>query len=381
MMTVSGKKSVAVLGIRGLPAAHGGFETFAEHLVPKLVEDGWDVTVYCQETGTGPVSSSQYKGATLVHIPVKKDTPLGTIIFDLKSTLHACKHHNLLLTLGYNTGFLAAYCRFKGVYNVINMDGIEWRRSKWSLPVRWWFYINERIACIMGNHLIADHPKIQAHLETRVTSEKITMIPYGANSVREAKVHHIERLGLEAGNYFVVIARIEPENSILTIVEAFSAKNRGYQLVVLGNLFPDSSAYHAKVKQAASDEVIFPGAIYDAEVVSALRFFSRCYIHGHTVGGTNPSLVEALGAGCAVLAHNNQYNRWVTNEQMMYFDNVSDCAVQMERLIENDALTLDLKNTAMEVHQRYFNWAPVLQAYEQLLNDHRQGLVGDEKTV
>jgi len=126
-------KKLAILGIRGLPATHGGFETFAEYLSIELVKRGWHVTVYCQVVG-GKERHHEWKGIELIDIPVSWDNALGTIIFDAKSTLHACKHHKLLLTLGYNTGFLAIYCRLVGAINVINMDGIEWLRSKWPLP-------------------------------------------------------------------------------------------------------------------------------------------------------------------------------------------------------------------------------------------------------
>ncbi|AFI84269.1 DUF1972 domain-containing protein [Methylophaga nitratireducenticrescens] len=360
-------KSVAILGIRGLPAAHGGFETFVEYLVPVLVKNGWKVTVYCQHIGTGPIFTSKYKGVELVHIPVKNDTPWSTIIFDWKATRHACRSQSLLLTLGYNTGFLAIYCRIKKVYNVINMDGIEWKRGKWSLPIRIWFYLNERIACLMGDHLIADHPEIKKHLQTRVSVDKITMIPYGAESVETAKPEKLKPFGLQTNNYAVVIARLEPENSILEIVQAFSQKPRDYDLVILGNIFPEQNDYHGRIKRASNDRVKFLGAIYDPEVVQSLRYYSRVYIHGHTVGGTNPSLVEALGAGCCILAHENAFNRWVTQEQVLYFNNIKDCSDKLDLIFRDDELNTMLKLSSRQVFHKMFEWLPILKQYEKLL--------------
>lgn len=366
-MTDNQIKRIAILGIRGLPAAHGGFETFVEYLVPLLVEKGWKVTVYCQQIGNGPMYNTEYKGVELVHIPVEKNTPWSTIIYDCMATKHACQSQSLLLTLGYNTGFLAIYCRVKKVYNVINMDGIEWKRGKWSLPIRVWFYLNERIACLMGNHLIADHPEIKKHLQTRVSADKITMIPYGAEKIEPTNPEIITEYGLQKNNYAVVIARLEPENSILEIVQAFSQKVRDYHLVVLGNLFPQQNDYHAKIKLAANERIKFLGAIYDPEIVQSLRYYSRVYIHGHTVGGTNPSLVEALGAGCCILAHKNNFNRWVTQEQMLYFDNIKDCGDKLDLLFSDNELNNKLKSYSRKVFHEKFEWLPILNQYENLL--------------
>ena len=130
------------------------------------------------------------------------------------------------------------------------------------------------------------------HLATRVSRDKITMIPYGAIRVSDADESLIDQYGVEKNNYSIVIARPEPENSIIEIVKAFCMCPRKGKLLVLGSFFPDSNHYHREIFETANDSVIFPGAIYDADTIAALRFYSRFYIHGHQVGGTNPSLVE-----------------------------------------------------------------------------------------
>ena len=179
-------KVVRILGTRGIPAAHGGFETFAEELGLYLVARGWKVVVYCQEDHAGEIFEDQWRGIDRVRIPVAATGPKGTILFDWLATVHAAKHGDLCLTLGYNTGAFCALLRLKGVPNLINMDGIEWKRAKWGPAAKTWFWLNERAACWLGNHLIADHPQIKVHLETRVRSAKITTIPYGAAAVTEA---------------------------------------------------------------------------------------------------------------------------------------------------------------------------------------------------
>jgi glycosyltransferase involved in cell wall biosynthesis len=374
------KKTLRILGTRGVPAAHGGFETFAEHLALYLVNQGWRVVVYCQEDGTGAQFEDTWQGVERVRIPVAQEGPKGTIIFDWKATAHAAKHDDLCLTLGYNTAVFCGLLRIKGIPNLINMDGIEWSRAKWSGIAKAWFWFNDWAGCWLGNHLVADHPQINVHLQSRVKASKITTIPYGADAVSEAPLDAVHALGLEAGRFFTVIARAEPENSLLEIVQGFSAKARGYQLVVLGN-YDDSNAYHRAVKATASEEVRFVGAIYDKPVVQALRFHSAAYVHGHQVGGTNPSLVEALGAGNAVLAHDNRFNRWVAGEGARYFkgaDTFSEC---IDELLGDPQRLAALRVQSRQRFEEAFTWTDVLAQYEMLLTKYLPSAQSQSATV
>lgn len=368
---MNNRKIISILGIRGIPAAHGGFETFAERLAPYLIARGWDVTVYCQSEGDGPVFEDIWEGVRRVTIPVRANGPLSTVTFDWRSTLLAAKRGGLILTLGYNTALFCFLYRLSGVRNLINMDGLEWKRAKWSTVARTWLWINERLGCWFGNHLIADHPVIADHLATRVSRTKITMIPYGADKLSSASDEYVIRMGLVGREYILVIARPEPENSILEIVESFSRKKRGVKLVVLGR-YEETNPYHMQVRHSASDEVLFPGAIYDRDIVEALRYHALFYVHGHRVGGTNPSLVEALGAGNPVLAHDNPFNRWVADQGGIYFKDADDCALKFDLLL-SDKQTLEVMAVASkERHTTMFTWESVLQAYESLLTAHRK---------
>ncbi|MDC0664162.1 DUF1972 domain-containing protein [Marinobacter sp. SS21] len=362
-------KSLTILGIRGVPASHGGFETFAEYLCRYLKDKGWNITVYCQEDGIGPIYESQWEGINRVHIPVKNTGPLGTIIFDLKATLHSLRNRGVFLTLGYNTAIFNLLHRLWGKRNVINMDGIEWKRQKWGAIAKAWFWLNERFGCWFGNHLVADHPRIEDHLATRVNRGKITMIPYGGLEVGDADVSYLEEYDLQPDGYAVVIARPEPENSILEIVSGFSEKQRGKKLVVLGN-YETGNPYHQQIKDLASDEVVFTGGIYDVAKVSAIRFFARCYVHGHQVGGTNPSLVEAIGAGNAILAHDNPFNRWVAKDGALYFSSVNDVSKAFDHFFQEDELVEDLKNATQGNFSSNFQWDEILAQYENLLLEH-----------
>lgn len=361
-----------ILGTRGVPAAHGGFETFAEYLALFLVDRGWRVVVYCQEDGSGPVFEDKWRGVERVRIPVAQPGPKGTIVFDWKATAHAAQFGDLCLTLGYNTAIFCSLLRLKGIPNLINMDGIEWSRAKWGGVAKTWFWMNDWAGCWLGNHLVADHPQIKAHLESRVRGSKITTIPYGADEVLVADEAPVRALGLESGRFLTVIARAEPENSLLEIVQGFSAAKRGYQLVVLGN-YQEGNAYHRAIRSTASDEVLFPGAIYDKTVVQALRFHSAAYVHGHQVGGTNPSLVEALGAGNAVIAHDNRFNRWVVGGGAVYFNDAGSFSEQLTALLAEPSRLQELAANSRARFQQEFTWPHVLAQYESLLAAYLPG--------
>jgi glycosyltransferase involved in cell wall biosynthesis len=367
-------KKLSILGCRGIPGNHGGFETFAERLSRYLVGRGWEVTVYCEDYTSKQVSEEYWHGIRLIHIPVPKSSASATILFDWKSTLHAAREGNLILTLGYNTALFCAWYRLKGLTNVINMDGLEWRRQKWSTPEKAWLYLNERFGCWFGNHLVADHPEIANHLATRVSRRKITMIPYGAERVGKADASLLAQYGLLPGNYSIIIARPEPENNILEIVSAFSAKRRGSKLVVLGNYRPNKNDYHKQVVAAASDEVVFPGGIYDPATVAAIRYYATLYVHGHSVGGTNPSLVEALGAGASVLAHDNHFNQWVAGPGAHYFSAAEDCAQEFDRLLGNADELRRMKIASIKRFNEGFAAEVECRTYEDLLE---RALAGD----
>lgn len=363
-------RTLRILGTRGLPAAHGGFETFAEHLALHLVERGWRVVVYCQEDGTGPVAFDVWHGIERVRIPVARPGPPGTIIFDWLATRHAVVQSladgGLCLTLGYNTAVFCAWMRLRGVRNVINMDGIEWARAKWGPLAKTWFWLNERAGCWLGDHLIADHPEIKNHLSTRTRADRITTIPYGADELTDAPTEPVRSLGLEPGRYLTLIARAEPENSILEVVSGFSRRPRGVRLAVLGR-YEESNTYHREVRAAANEAVSFVGAIYDKRVVHALRFHSLAYVHGHQVGGTNPSLVEALGAGNAIIAHDNRFNRWVTGEGAVFFRGAGEFDEQLSALLADPVALRVLQEGSRRRLREEFTWPAVLARYESLL--------------
>ena len=370
------RPTVRILGTHGVPAAYGGFETAAEQVARFLVARGWRTVVYCQTDHGGPMYTDVWEGIERVNISVPDKGWLGTSKFDWLSIRDAVRHRDLCLTFGYNTAVFNVRQRVRRIPNVINMDGIEWSRERWGPMRQAILWTNERIGCWVGDDLIADHPELEVHLRTRAPARKITTITYGADTVTDADPSPLAALGLEPGAYLTLIARPIPENSILELVRGFSTRPRGVKLVLLGN-YDQSDDYHREVLASASEEVAFPGAIYDPEVVQSLRFHALGYLHGHTVGGTNPSLVEALGAGNAVIAHDNKYNRWVAGAAATYFRTEGDVDAAVSALLDDPGLRQRQQEAARKRHAEEFTWDHVAGQYEDLLlrrlEAHRRG--------
>jgi glycosyltransferase involved in cell wall biosynthesis len=372
--TADARRTLLILGVRGIPAAHGGFETFAAEFAPYLVARGWKVAVYCQiEPGDpefvadGVIDEAEWRGVRRIRVHTARPGAAGTVVFDWRCLAHAAREPGVLLVLGYNTALFTLRPRLAGRRIAMNMDGIEWRRGKWPLPHKIWFYVNEVFGANVAQTVIADHPEIRRHVQARAPFADVTVIPYGAHAVTEADPAPLAALGLEPDRYFVSIARIEPENSIHLLVEGFTARPRAAKLAILGRFEPDASPYHAELRRKANADVLFLGAIYDPAVVAALRFHARGYLHGHTVGGTNPSLVEALGAGSPVIAHRNRFNAYVCGSDQRFFETAAECDAAMTELLASDAAADAARAAARRRHAEEYRWETVLAEYEALM--------------
>ncbi|HEY8310186.1 MAG TPA: glycosyltransferase, partial [Gemmatimonadaceae bacterium] len=298
-----------------------------------------------------------------------KDEWRGSSAFDRASIRHALKFHrsgDAWLTFGYNTAIYDIWPRLRRVPNVINMDGMEWTRKRWGLLKGGILLANERIAGVVGTVLIADHPVIATYLRRHFGARRVQTIAYGAHEAIEASVTPVEGLGLVPGQYAIVVCRPVAENSILEIVSAWSRRHRGMPLVVVGP-YGDSDPYHVQVRAAASDEVKFPGAIFDHDRMRSLRFHAALYLHGHTVGGTNPSLVEAMAAGNAVIAHDNRYNTWVAGAENAYFSGVEDLADQLDQVLADPSRRRAMGEASRARFRAEFTWSIIGQQYENAL--------------
>jgi glycosyltransferase involved in cell wall biosynthesis len=357
--------SLQILGCYGIPARHGGFEAFAEMFAQYLVQKGWHVRVYCQLSSTERIRVTEWNGVELYHVPAWGSGVASTVHYDVRCMRIALKTKMPILTLGYNTAFLNYLPRLHNIPNVINMGGIEWKRGKWGAFAKSFFYINERLGSRFGDYLVADHPEIKKYLERKDIQTPVRMIPYSAKKYNEYTEEHLKEFSLVPQKYLTVIAHWVEENQILEIVQAFSRRKRGVRLVVLGR-YNNDYPYHTKVLQAASAEVDFIGSVYQPEVAS-LRVYSLGYVHGHTVGGTNPSLVEALHAENPVIAAENPFNRWVAGPSAKYFSSVEDLDEIFTHVLSAPAITEEMSEGSRMQYEKEFSYEKVMGAYHDLM--------------
>lgn len=310
---------LAILGTRGIPARYGGFETFAEELALRLAERWVDVTVYCEQE-TGVEQPAVWRGIKLVHLPSPSCGPLTTILFDLRSLWHARKGFDVIYMLGYGAAPFCLIPRLWGTKVWLNVDGIEWARAKWGRAARTYFKMMEWFSTWVPHRIIADAQGIRTHLETRHTLKSpCTVIPYGAPVVDEVPdAGLLSEWGLTPGEYYLVVARLEPENHVREIIEGYLTASASIPLIVVGS-HQLTTDYVQKLVGMGCERVRFVGGVYDKVKLTALRWHCRGYFHGHSVGGTNPSLLEALGCGNLVIAHDNPFNREVCGPLGFYF--------------------------------------------------------------
>lgn len=361
------KKNLYIIGTRGLPARHGGFETFAEKLGLYLVNKNWNIFVYCQKIKKSK-KIDKWKKINLININVKNNNPLSSVIFDYKSILHASKQKGIFLILGYNTAIFNFILKINKKNSIINMDGIEWKREKWSKIIKIWFYINEFFGMLFSRVAIADNPHIKSYLFNKYHTKKIIMIPYGAENKIYDVNQVLKKYGLQKKKYGIIVARPEPENSVYAIIRVFSKKERNIKLVVLGSYNFKYNEFHKRIKNISSKEIIFLGSIYEKKEITSLRLNSLFYFHGHKVGGTNPALVEALATKCPIIAYDNPYNRWVAKNAAIYFNNDTSLDKNIDNLISNKKLR---KKLSYNSHRRFlqnFTWDKILKKYEYYLN-------------
>lgn len=361
------KMRLAILGSHGIPAQYGGFETFTEELSIRLVQRGMEVTVYCEaEEGELPDS---YLGVHLVHIPAPRLGPLTTILFDLRCLWHARKTFDVVYMLGYGTSIFCFLPRLWGTTVWINMDGVEWARSKWGTLAKLWFKLMEAVAMWTPDRVIADASGILRHLESRhARLPPVNVIPYGAPVIDIAPdTGLLDEWQLTPGQYYLVVCRLEPENSVLEITEGYQLSGSSLPLIVVGSLVP-ATVYVKKLLQKNDLRIRFIGPIYNKLKLQALRYHARAYFHGHTVGGTNPSLLEALGCGNLIVAHDNMFNREVAGDAASYFQqeiNISEIIQAVESCPADK--TSELKTKAKERIHEHYNWDAVTDTYLRLL--------------
>lgn len=355
---------IGMFGTRGVPASYGGFETAVEEVGVRLVERGHEVIVYCR----GPRSRSTYRGMSLVTLPALRRRSLETLSHTALSALHAVGFEELDAAVIFNAANapLAAVLRAAGVPVAVHVDGLEWKRGKWQGAGRAYYLAAEAISVALADTVIADADEIACYYQAKFGLNCRT-ITYGAPIVTRPAVERLAELGLRAGEFHLVVARFEPENNVDLIVEAYRRSSARLPLVVVGgNPYPTPYTQRLQAVLAGDDRVMAVGSIYDQELLDALYASALTYSHGHTVGGTNPSLLRAMGAGATILAHDNRFNREVLGTAGLFFTEAAGLNEQFEVMEANRGAAAALGSAAQQRAIERYRWDDVAAAYERL---------------
>jgi glycosyltransferase involved in cell wall biosynthesis len=359
--------SIAMVGTRGVPAHYGGFETCVEEVGARLAERGHDVVVYCRRASSDDDGErlAEHRGMRLVHLPARRSRTLETLSHTGGSVAHLVRHRTdvALVFNAANAPYLPVL-RARGIPVATHVDGLEWKRAKWGPTGQRYYRQAEALAVRFSDALIADAVGIQDYYAERFGKET-TLITYGAPRVEGGgDPARLAELGLEPGGYHLVVARFEPENHVDVIVEGYAASSARKPLVVVGSA-PYSDAYTARVRSLADDRVRFLGGVWDQDLLDQLYAGAHTYLHGHSVGGTNPSLLRAIGAGTAVSAFDVSFNREVLEEAGRYWGGAADVSAVVEASEADEAGTR-VRASASTDRAALYDWDLVADGYEAL---------------
>ncbi|RCW30036.1 DUF1972 domain-containing protein [Marinilabilia salmonicolor] len=354
---------IGIIGTRGIPNYYGGFEQFAEYLSEILVGKGHNVSVY--NSHYHPYQQKEWKGVKIIHKydPEEKIGTTGQFLYDLNCILDTRRRHfDIILQLGYTSssvwgGFLPSKAKV-----VTNMDGLEWKRTKYSKLVQKFLLYAEKLGVKHSDYLVSDSIGIQKYLKNKYNVES-TFIPYGSHNVKFFSKKVLEKFSLDAFNFSLLIARLEPENSIEVILDGVEEADDTAPFLVIGN-YDTKYGRYLKKKFSHCNKIRFIGGLYDIDKLNSLRFYAKVYFHGHTVGGTNPSLLEAMGSKALICANDNVFNRSVLGDDALYFQTVKDVKdiVELEDVIERSFF---VENNFKKIEEQY-SWERIVAQYEDL---------------
>jgi glycosyltransferase involved in cell wall biosynthesis len=363
------KRHIAILGSRGIPNRYGGFEQLATMLALRLKEAGHRVTVY--HPHHHPVKGKQWEGIDrrFCFDPEPFAGAAGHFIYDLGCILDSRKQaFDLVLQLGYTTSALWFPLHRKKHILITNMDGLEWSRSKYPGFVRRFLRWSEARAVKYSRHLVADSKAIQTSLTNRFGC-RASYIAYGAEIpvAEDTDLEVLERMGLESGGYDLAIARFQEDNHLEMILEGREKSDRRHPLVMVGSA---SNRLGKVLRKKFEDKgVWFPGGIYDAEKLRALRLHPRLYFHGHSAGGTNPSLLEAMASGALICAHDNVFNREVLENNALFFSSEDDICRHMDACPADWPVNVWKEANLLRI-QNHYHWEKVSEQYLELMEKY-----------
>lgn len=357
---------IAFIGTRGVPALYSGFETAGTEICTRLVERGHDVTVYCRN-GYGDESEPTYNGIKKKYLPRLNVKVADTLSHTMLSLLHQCVDRaDVILIMNGANGPLCVIPRLRGIPFAINVDGLEWKRAKWPWIGQRYFYFASWFCTKIAPAIIADSREIQRFYKDHWGSESF-FASYGAYIEESIAPHLLEDYGLEKNEYFLVVARLEPENNTELIVRAFEGVKTDKKLVIVGGT-NFKSKFVDDLKSSVTDErIVFTGGIYDQEHLTEIMCNSFVYVHGHMVGGTNPVLLKALGCGACVTYADVAFNAEVVQEAGVPFPlEVDGARAVFQNLVDNPEQTLRCRELGPSRIREAYTWDIVTDRYEEL---------------
>lgn len=367
---------IGILGTRGIPNVYGGFEQFAQYLALGLFRKGHEVYVY--NSSDHPYREKDWNGIHIVHCSdwEKRIGTAGQFVYDLNCFRDASRRdYDILLQLGYTSSSVWHRLWPGKSVNVVNMDGLEWKRSKYNRFTQKFLRRAERWAARYGDVLIADSIGIRDYIRQEYGRSPI-YIPYGADIPDRFDDTVPGRYGLEPDGYYLLMARMEPENNIEMIIRGWLQSGRAKPLVLIGN--PANAFGKYLTATYRHEKLHFIGAIYETPVVNALRHFSSVYLHGHSVGGTNPSLLEAMACGCLIAAHDNPFNKAILEKDAGYFSTPGEVSLLLDDP-PAPALAAGRKHSNIEKIRTLYNWEKIIDDYEKVFLDCGRNLSNSSK--
>jgi len=350
-------KKVAIIGIVGIPAGYGGFETLVHHLVQHL-DNEFDFTVYC--------SAPAYKdkpahfGRTRLEYIKLNANGAQSIAYDIVSMTSAVfSGHDILLVLGVSGALFLPFIRlFTNKKLIVHIDGLEWRRNKWNNFAKKFLKFSEYVGVKFGHKIIADNSVIRTYIQEEYKKDSV-LIEYGAD-------HIIENSSPQRGGYAFSVCRIEPENNIHVILDAFAQTGQPIKFVGNWEKSPYGKALLEKYSAFGNIKLLAP--VYDQVKLDLLRSNCSVYIHGHSAGGTNPSLVEAMYLGLPILAFDVPYNRATTENKCLYFEDAAALASLLKENNDGNPGPLRVIGQNMtEIAKRRYKWSIISDSYKSVL--------------
>ena len=355
---------VSIIGVVGVPANYGGFETLVENMIGENASSEVAYTIYCSSKGYTERLTS-YKGASLKYIPLQANGS-QSIVYDIWSLLKATFHSDVILILGVSgCCFLPIYRLFSKKRLVINIDGLEHRRDKWGKWTRRFLKFSEKMAVKYADVVVTDNKGIQDYVSEEYGKES-ALIAYGGDHVlRSISDNDCQRIlqqyPVVEGNFAFSVCRIEPENNVHITLEAFKKSKKS--ILFVGNWSRSEYGQNLFRTYGQCENIHLINPIYDLNTLYVLRKCCAVYIHGHSAGGTNPSLVEAMFFKKPIIAFDVVYNRETTENKATYFkdaDELVSCLQQEVILLKKNAECM------FEVAQRRYKWNIIAKQYEAL---------------